>query len=348
MEKKEIVINYIYNQIKENVWKKGDKIDTEQKMSSTLNISRGTVREALSILTKKGIIEKKQGSGTFVSDVSSLIDKKYVVIVSTERYVIDLVGGIYRITIEKVKELAKEAGYTPVFHLVNDNNDLTDTLNINVNEIAGVLSVNAHNNKKIFKTIFEHKIPVVSFLNAESKTYSSVVTDHEDMFYKICELIKKYKLKDVVAITHDKTIFEKNTDVFIYYAIDSFFNENYNLIKVPFSFDLKTTPKVLRKAFNNLNRVPDAIVFLDDTIYKSALPIFPEFNNLLKQTKIITHSSGDIEFSKKYKICRVEFDLKQIAHAGFNLLQKHINKEFIEDYNVFIKPTVINEEVLKN
>ena len=54
-----------------------------------------------------------------------------------------------------------------------------------------------------------------------------------------------------------------------------------------------------------------------------------------------------MEFGNYYKICRLEFNLKEIAVDGFELLMKHINKVFIEDYNVYVKARVINEEALK-
>ncbi|MBQ7258259.1 MAG: GntR family transcriptional regulator [Abditibacteriota bacterium] len=346
MDKKELVIEYIENKIRDGIWKPEDRIDPETKLAKDLSLSRGTVHEALSILCDKNILTKQQGSGTYVKDISSLINKKYILIVSAERYVVDLVGGIYRLTIEYVKELINKQGYTPIFRVVHDDGDLTDNIGIDTNEIAGVLLINAHTSKNIFKTIIKNKIPIVSFLNAKSKTFSSVVTDHEDMFYKLTNLIEKYKLKDIIAITHKKTIFERNTDVFLFYALDRYFYENYNLIEVPFSYDLKTTPKALREAFKKIKKTPDAIVFLDDTIYKSGMSVFPEFDGLLKKTKIITHSSGDMEFGNYYKICRLEFNLKEIAVKSFELLMKHINKEFIEDYNVYVKATVVNEEAL--
>ena len=47
-------------------WQLGEKLPNEASLSSTLSISRGTVREAVRILVAQGYLETRQGSGTYV------------------------------------------------------------------------------------------------------------------------------------------------------------------------------------------------------------------------------------------------------------------------------------------
>ncbi|WP_338030857.1 FadR/GntR family transcriptional regulator [Cytobacillus citreus] len=60
----------IVDQIKEyfltEELKPGDKLPTERELASRFNVSRTSVREALRKLESKGIIEIKQGSGSFI------------------------------------------------------------------------------------------------------------------------------------------------------------------------------------------------------------------------------------------------------------------------------------------
>lgn len=78
--KKQLNITYkssepIYKQIikaiKKNIsakeWKEGDRIPSEEEMVSKLQVSRGTVRKAISVLVEDGILEKIQGKGTYVA-----------------------------------------------------------------------------------------------------------------------------------------------------------------------------------------------------------------------------------------------------------------------------------------
>lgn len=46
----------------------GDMIPNEISLAESLKVGRGTVREALKILSAYGVIEIKQGHGTFVKE----------------------------------------------------------------------------------------------------------------------------------------------------------------------------------------------------------------------------------------------------------------------------------------
>ncbi|BAN75872.1 MULTISPECIES: GntR family transcriptional regulator [Lacticaseibacillus] len=46
----------------------GDRLDSEQKMCLNLKVSRGTVRKAIEVLLKEGLVKKVHGKGTFVSN----------------------------------------------------------------------------------------------------------------------------------------------------------------------------------------------------------------------------------------------------------------------------------------
>ena len=46
--------------------KKGDKLPTERELVEKFNVSRSSIREALSSLENIGIVESKQGEGNFI------------------------------------------------------------------------------------------------------------------------------------------------------------------------------------------------------------------------------------------------------------------------------------------
>lgn len=55
--------------IEQGVYKKGEKIPTEQELSCMYGVSRITVRKALAEITEKGILERHAGKGTYVASV---------------------------------------------------------------------------------------------------------------------------------------------------------------------------------------------------------------------------------------------------------------------------------------
>lgn len=75
MEYKTIQAKKIYEQvadsliemIKNRQLKPGDKLDSVEKLAANFNVGRSAIREALSGLRSMGLIEMKQGEGTFVT-----------------------------------------------------------------------------------------------------------------------------------------------------------------------------------------------------------------------------------------------------------------------------------------
>ncbi len=63
----EIVIDTIKNLLLSKKLKPGDLIPSESDLSESLSISRGSIREAMKILSAFGVVEVKQGDGTYVA-----------------------------------------------------------------------------------------------------------------------------------------------------------------------------------------------------------------------------------------------------------------------------------------
>lgn len=61
------IINYILSKIESGELKSGDKLINEREFSEQLGVSRVPLREAICALSTLGILEAKQGDGTFVS-----------------------------------------------------------------------------------------------------------------------------------------------------------------------------------------------------------------------------------------------------------------------------------------
>ena len=58
--------NTLRTAITEGEYKSGSRLPTEQQLMEQFSVSRQTVRNALEILTKEGLIQRRQGSGTVV------------------------------------------------------------------------------------------------------------------------------------------------------------------------------------------------------------------------------------------------------------------------------------------
>ena len=67
----EEVSEMLYEKIRAGELKPGDRLDSVEQLAEQLQVSRSAIREALSALKAMGLIEIKQGSGTFVKSTPS-------------------------------------------------------------------------------------------------------------------------------------------------------------------------------------------------------------------------------------------------------------------------------------
>ncbi len=71
MKKKnnEIVFDFLKEKIIKKYWKEGDKIYSENEISSMLGVSRNSVREAIEKMVALEVLTKKRGGGTYVNSL---------------------------------------------------------------------------------------------------------------------------------------------------------------------------------------------------------------------------------------------------------------------------------------
>lgn len=62
------VIEYISRQVEIGELQKGDKLPTERKLVEILGVGRNSIREALKVLDMIGIVDRRQGDGTYIKE----------------------------------------------------------------------------------------------------------------------------------------------------------------------------------------------------------------------------------------------------------------------------------------
>src|SRR4051812_43929348 len=66
------VIDQLKGEIATGAWAVGDKIPPEPALSESLGVGRNTIREAVKALTHAGLLECRQGDGTYVRATSEM------------------------------------------------------------------------------------------------------------------------------------------------------------------------------------------------------------------------------------------------------------------------------------
>lgn len=72
--KKVDVLERLIQYVKEQKYKKGDKLPSERELSVILNVSRTTLREALRMFEERGILTSKRGSGVYINKSAESLD----------------------------------------------------------------------------------------------------------------------------------------------------------------------------------------------------------------------------------------------------------------------------------
>lgn len=96
--------------------KRGQRLPTEMELMKSWNVSRQTVRQALSVLLSEGLIEKRQGSGTYVADTlrpDAAVSRTVAVLTSYS-------DGHTCGTIWKAQSLLADAGYQTQIFVTED------------------------------------------------------------------------------------------------------------------------------------------------------------------------------------------------------------------------------------
>lgn len=60
------VVDQLRAQLTNGEWAVDDRIPTEHELAEQLGVGRNTVREAVRVLVHAGLLESRQGNGTFV------------------------------------------------------------------------------------------------------------------------------------------------------------------------------------------------------------------------------------------------------------------------------------------
>ena len=96
-----------------------EKLPTEQDLCKRYHVSRQTVRQALSILEKERLIVRKQGSGSYITGVSSAPGKNNIVILvpSDQQY-------IYPALLNDIRSELSENGFSSSIRLTHNRTDL--------------------------------------------------------------------------------------------------------------------------------------------------------------------------------------------------------------------------------
>lgn len=110
------IVSQVEERIKELIdskkYTEGMKLPTENELCQSMNVGRGTVREALRLLQAKGLVEIKPGRGAFVASKQAVDINPVVWLVQNEKELRDAIevrNALEPVAARKMAETASEA-----------------------------------------------------------------------------------------------------------------------------------------------------------------------------------------------------------------------------------------------
>jgi GntR family transcriptional regulator of arabinose operon len=86
----------------------GDRLDSEAKLAQRFSVSGVTIREALLALTKEGLIQRRQGSGTYVKD---RVDDRHVAVLIELDISDPRISYVYLRVPQQLRRVLERSGY---------------------------------------------------------------------------------------------------------------------------------------------------------------------------------------------------------------------------------------------
>ena len=164
------VVDWVKGRLEKKELSPGDKLNSENELSELFGLSRQTVRHAIGVLEEEGIVARRQGSGTYISDnrMANLENKTRVAVVTT--YVDSY---IFPRTIQGIENTLFERGYSVQIAFTNNQLERERTILEDItarDDVAGIImeatkSGLPNPNLPLLQKLMERKIPIL-FINS--------------------------------------------------------------------------------------------------------------------------------------------------------------------------------------
>ncbi|MGE5604204.1 MAG: GntR family transcriptional regulator, partial [Bacteroidota bacterium] len=198
------VYERLLKMITEKNWQAEELLPSERELSTMFNVDRLTVRKALAMLAKEGLVEKIAGLGTRVTNVTHnqndnsnfrnllfLLPRVTNSIVSAQLITESFITNLFY----SVEKECKNHGFNLVYTTISDSELLADVLKDRA--IKGILFVSKVN-EKFITDARKLKIPAV-VVNNESNSFPTIRADREKGTYEA--------IKHLIELNHRQICF---------------------------------------------------------------------------------------------------------------------------------------------
>ena len=182
----------------------GNRLPTEMEISSSYSVSRQTVRSALRELENDGVIERRQGSGSYIKPIKNLKASSHIAVVTT--FIDDY---IFPSILHDAQRIFSDNGYSTIVYATEnsvgrENEILTEILGKNIDAvlIEGSRTSYPTPNTALFMQLRKRGIPVL-FLHGKYRNlpdFPAVLDDNFQGGYQLARYLINKGHTDIAGI----------------------------------------------------------------------------------------------------------------------------------------------------
>jgi DNA-binding LacI/PurR family transcriptional regulator len=323
-------------------------------MIEEFGVSRGTLREALNLLSHEGLIARKQGSGTYVKDTDTSC--AIAVIGDTVRLSSPL-GYWYHMLMDRLCKRIAEEGYKAAMWVgtgTTSGDFLSSTALLDGNNIqstAGVL--NTIYSETVDRRLTQEGILCVNIGAACPIGQYSVVLDYVKLNSIAADLMIRHGYTDFVimcdtpipsgnsssgSVKVSNLVFELQKEAVGY--------SDARLLKVNTKNGWNDVYDSFKKWWNGPNR-SRAIFFHDDAFFDIASRAISELGiKVPQELAILTHANVGRDFQFPMPVTRIGFDADKVADQSVSLLKQLIRGDKVTNPVLYIPPVIVDGQSL--
>lgn len=309
--KHELIEKYFINLIEENKVSAGDQLPAENEIAKLFNVSRHTVRQALTYLVQEGWIHKERGKGSFYSNKRSNETKKNIAVLTT--YISDY---IFPKIISGIEEELRRKGYNLL--LFNSNNDIENERKcfetIMNQHIAGLIvepaqsKINNLHHDSI-KKLKENNIKYIAInANCDEENSAYIVVDDEQGGYKLTSYLLELGHRNIAAIFKaDDLQGEKRRRGYEKALKEYGLSFNKNIVGEYITNNEEMFIDVFTKKILNLEERPTAIVCYNDKVALRVIDNCRRENiKIPKDLSIVSFDDSTLAVSSDVKLTTIK------------------------------------------
>jgi len=176
------VADWLKQNIKNNAFKVGDKLISENQICDKFDVSRQTARQAVAMLEREGLVVKRQGSGTYVNGPSTASQHKNIGILTS--YISEY---IFPSLISGIQDVLSRHDYQMTLRLTqnkvdNERRQLLSLLSLDIDGliVEATKSALPSPNLDLYQEFMHRNIPIV-FVHAPplELTCNYIISDDE-------------------------------------------------------------------------------------------------------------------------------------------------------------------------